>query len=117
MALSATLEGSFGAGGFDLAASFTGIGSIFSGVDLPSLSLDGSGSPDLGEFSVDGVTGVVGDLEGVIGGALDGFPDVSELLGPLGSSLSVLQLAGGTDFAALGTQLETSLVPEGAGLA
>src|SRR4051812_22004454 len=106
MALSANLEASFGADGFDLESSFSGLGGIFSGVALPSLSLDASGAPDLGGLSLDGVAGSLGDLDGVIGGALDGFPDVTALLGPLEAALSVLRLAGGTDFSAISAQLE-----------
>src|SRR5215217_5158480 len=97
MALSANLEASFGADGFDLGASFSGIAGLFTGVDLPALSLDTPGTVDLGDVSLDGVLGAVGDVSGVIGGALDGFPDVMRLLGPLQSGLAVLDLAG-TDF-------------------
>jgi hypothetical protein len=115
--LSANLEASFGADGFSLDASFDGLSEIFGAVGLPSLSLDASGTPDLGDFSLEGVAGALGDLDGVIGGALDGFPDVTGLLGPLDASLSTLRLIGDTDFAGLSTQLETAFVPEGAGLA
>src|SRR5262245_47047107 len=117
MPLSANLEASFGADGFSLDGSFDGLSEIFGGVALPSLSLDASGAPDLGDFSLEGVSGALGDLDGVIGGALDGFPDVTALLGPLDASLSVLRLVGETDFAGLSTQLETAFVPEAAGLA
>src|SRR3954447_13544821 len=117
MALSANLEASFGADGFDLEASFSGLAGIFGGVDLPSLSLDASGSPDVSGFSLDGVSGALGDLDGVIGGALDGFPDVTDLLGPLRSGLAALELVGNADLAGLATQIETGLVPQSAGLA
>jgi hypothetical protein len=117
VALSANLEASFGADGFDLEGSFSGLAGIFSGVDLPSLSLDTSGSPDLGGFSLGGVSGAVGNLDGLIGGALDGFPDVTQLLAPLSSALSIPELVGGTDFAGLAAQLESGLVPQNAGLA
>ena len=70
MPLSANLEASFGAGGFDLSASFTGLGDLFAGVALPALSLDTSGTVDLGSFSVDGVGAAIGDLDRVIGGRL-----------------------------------------------
>jgi hypothetical protein len=116
MGLSANLEASFGADGFDLDASFSGIAELFTGVDLPALSLDTSGTVDLGDVSLESVLGAVGDVSGVIGGALDGFPDVTRLLGPLQSGLAVLDLAG-TDFGALGLELETGLRPPEAGLA
>lgn len=117
MALSADLEASFTADGFDLSASISSLGDIFGDVALPELSLDDTPALDLGAFASGDVLAAAGDLEGIIGGALDGFPDVTSLLQPLEAALSAIELVGQADVDALVAELEAALLPQHPGLA
>jgi hypothetical protein len=117
MPLAVDLEARFGAGGFDLVVGIKGLGGLIGGVTVPTLSLHAPETVDLDALSTDRVLGTVGDLEGIVGGALDGFPDLAGLLGPLDGALAALDLVGRTDVNELLAELEAALRPPEAGLA
>lgn len=117
MPLTATLDASFSADGFDLDASFSGLGGLLEAVGLPTLSFAGDlGDLDLDSLDLDDLVGslttVIGHLDGVIGA----LPDLDAVLGPLRSALAVLELAGSGDFTTLVASLETAVGPSESGL-
>ena len=96
MALVANLEAGFGAGGFDLSVSVTGMGGALDGATIPPVSvdedaltriIDGLESPDLADLGA-AISAVVSDL----GGIVDLLPGAGDLLGPLQVLLDAAQL-------------------------
>ena len=96
MALVANLEAGFGAGGFDLSVSVTGMGGVLDGATIPPVSvdedaltaiIDGLESPDLADLGA-AISAVVSDL----GGIVDLLPGAGDLLGPLQVLLDAAQL-------------------------
>ena len=95
--LSANLEASFGADGFDLDASFAGLERHLRRRSACRRSRSTRRArPTSATSRSTASPASLGDLDGVIGGALDGFPDVTALLGPLDASLSALPSCSAT---------------------
>ena len=117
MPLSATLGASFGAGGFQLDASFSGLTDVLEGVGLPTLSFAGDlDAIDLESFDLSDVIGsmstVIGRLDSVVGT----LPDLDVVLGPLRAALAMLDLVASGELPDLVTSFETAIGPTGTGL-
>ncbi len=116
MALSASLEASFTAGGFDLGAAIAGLGTLLTDVQLPGLDIDVSVSLDVGGVGTGGVTEALASITGGLDGIVAGLPDVGALLGPLQLAMRVPELIAEFDLDALIAAITAAVVPSGRGL-
>jgi hypothetical protein len=115
--LSADLDASFTAGGFDLGAAFGDLAGIFGSVGLPTLDLDVSVSVSVDGLGTGGVASALGSAFGGLDQLTGGLPDVTSLLGPLEAALRLPELVAAFDFDALRADLEAAVAPSGPGLA
>jgi hypothetical protein len=116
MPVSADLEASFTAGGFDLTTAFSDLAALFTDVDLPGLDLDVSVSLTVEGVGTDAITEVLDTVTGGLGNITAGLPDVDTLLGPLRSAMRVPELIAGFDLDRLIADIPAAIRPEGPGL-
>lgn len=116
MTLSAELETSFTADGFDLSSAFGGLGTLLTSVGLPSLDIDVAVSLSVDGVGTDGIAGSLADLIDGLGSITGGLPDLDAVLGPLQAAMQLPQLVAELDLEALVADLTAAVVPSGPGL-
>jgi len=117
MALTAELEASFTADGFDLASAFADLGALFGDVDLPGLDIDISVSVGVDGLGTGGISGSLGGVIGGLDSIVAGLPDLDAVLGPLQLAVRLPELLAELDLDALIAELSAAVVASGPGLA
>jgi hypothetical protein len=108
VALAATLDASFGEGGFDLSVTVATSAGDVEAVDVPAASFDSDAIEgivaQLAAGDLDGLVGAVTTAAGELATAGGLVPDLAALLQPLQPAIGALQLAG-TDLTGLRARL------------
>ena len=117
MPLTARLDASFGADGFELDVSFTDLTDVLGTVSLPTLSFRGDlGDLDVSSLDLDDIVATLSDVVSRLGGVVDALPDLDAVLGPLRAAMSLLDIVADGGIPELVTSFETAIGPNGTGL-